>query len=309
MDLQRPEGRALFDQIGRRKALVAADLQHPPGLQPREDAVPRRDVVREPVLGNVVRLRVRWRPSRRRRTSSAVCRILQSPLDTAIAGIVCRPIECPAMARKSLLDLGPTGGPRRHLVAAASHEQAPVGPRSNGAFVGGRWKLGHQRRAVRTTLRTLHHRFWSTTNDEPVLMSEINAVLPPSGRDLRLDFFRGFANWVIFVDHIPNNIVNWLTTRNYGFSDAADLFVFISGYTAAFVYARVMLERGFVGRCDEAAETRMAALRRARAAVRHLHRRHRLRRPALEPADHHPRIQCRGHPRQSRRRPCSRGCC
>ena len=77
-------------------------------------------------------------------------------------------------------------------------------------------------------------------------MSEIKAVLPPSGRDLRLDFFRGFANWVIFVDHIPNNVVNWLTSRNYGFSDAADLFVFISGYTAAFVYARIMLERGFV---------------------------------------------------------------
>ena len=77
-------------------------------------------------------------------------------------------------------------------------------------------------------------------------MSDIKAVLPAAGRDLRLDFFRGFANWVIFVDHIPNNIVNWITTRNYGFSDAADLFVFISGYTAAFVYARVMLERGFV---------------------------------------------------------------
>ena len=77
-------------------------------------------------------------------------------------------------------------------------------------------------------------------------MSEIKAVLPAPGRDLRLDFFRGFANWVIFVDHVPNNIVNWVTTRNYGFSDAADLFVFISGYTAAFVYARVMLERGFV---------------------------------------------------------------
>ncbi|HTO68142.1 MAG TPA: OpgC domain-containing protein, partial [Bradyrhizobium sp.] len=35
-------------------------------------------------------------------------------------------------------------------------------------------------------------------------------------------------------------------TRNYGFSDAADLFVFISGYTASFVYARMMIERGFV---------------------------------------------------------------
>jgi len=74
----------------------------------------------------------------------------------------------------------------------------------------------------------------------------INAVLPERGRDLRLDLFRGIANWWIFLDHIPNNVLNWLTIRNYGFSDAADLFVFISGYTASFVYARPMLERGFL---------------------------------------------------------------
>jgi hypothetical protein len=74
----------------------------------------------------------------------------------------------------------------------------------------------------------------------------MSTSLPPAGRDLRLDLFRGIANWAIFLDHIPDNIVNWLTTRNYGFSDAADLFVFISGYTASFVYARLMLERGFV---------------------------------------------------------------
>lgn len=70
------------------------------------------------------------------------------------------------------------------------------------------------------------------------------AILPPPGRDLRLDFFRGIANWAIFLDHIPDNVVNWITTRNWGFSDAADMFVFISGYTAAFVYGRMMLERG-----------------------------------------------------------------
>jgi hypothetical protein len=75
---------------------------------------------------------------------------------------------------------------------------------------------------------------------------EIHATLPPKGRDLRLDLFRGVANWAIFLDHIPDNVVNWITTRNYGFSDAADLFVFISGYTASFVYARMMLERGFI---------------------------------------------------------------
>jgi hypothetical protein len=75
---------------------------------------------------------------------------------------------------------------------------------------------------------------------------KINATLPEKGRDLRLDLFRGIANWAIFLDHIPDNVVNWITTRNYGFSDAADLFVFISGYTASFVYARMMLDRGFL---------------------------------------------------------------
>ncbi|MGL4263035.1 MAG: OpgC domain-containing protein [Afipia sp.] len=74
----------------------------------------------------------------------------------------------------------------------------------------------------------------------------VRAILPAKGRDLRLDLFRGIANWAIFLDHIPNNAVAWLTTRNYGFSDAADLFVFISGYTAAFVYAKSMLKRGFI---------------------------------------------------------------
>ena len=73
--------------------------------------------------------------------------------------------------------------------------------------------------------------------------------MPPivtTGRDLRLDLFRGLALWLIFVDHIPQNIVNWVTIRNYGFSDAAEIFVFISGYTAAFVYGREMQNRGVV---------------------------------------------------------------
>jgi hypothetical protein len=66
------------------------------------------------------------------------------------------------------------------------------------------------------------------------------------GRDLPLDLFRGLANWAIFLDHVPNNPVAWLTTRNYGFSDAADIFVFISGYTAALVYARRIAAQGVV---------------------------------------------------------------
>jgi len=68
----------------------------------------------------------------------------------------------------------------------------------------------------------------------------------PAQRDLRLDLFRGLALWLIFLDHIPSNIVNWFTIRNFGFSDAAEIFIFISGYTAAFVYGRAMRERGFI---------------------------------------------------------------
>jgi hypothetical protein len=59
-------------------------------------------------------------------------------------------------------------------------------------------------------------------------------------RDLRLDLFRGMGLWMIFLDHIPHDVVAWLTLRNYGFSDAAEFFVFISGYLAGFIYGPIM---------------------------------------------------------------------
>ena len=83
----------------------------------------------------------------------------------------------------------------------------------------------------------------------PVSMSMEKSIARETlsvGRDFRLDLFRGLANWAIFLDHIPNNVVAWITTRNYGFSDAADVFVFISGYTAAFIYARRMAAQGYL---------------------------------------------------------------
>ena len=45
---------------------------------------------------------------------------------------------------------------------------------------------------------------------------------------------------VLFLDHIPNNIGSWLTLRNYGFSDAAEMFMFVSGVTCALAYGRGM---------------------------------------------------------------------
>src|SRR6201998_1012571 len=72
------------------------------------------------------------------------------------------------------------------------------------------------------------------------------AVPVSGGRELRLDLFRGLALWLIFIDHLPQNLLTWLTIRNYGFSDATEIFIFISGYTAAFVYGRAMRDAGFV---------------------------------------------------------------
>jgi hypothetical protein len=59
-------------------------------------------------------------------------------------------------------------------------------------------------------------------------------------RDVRLDLFRGIGLWMIFLDHIPHDVVSWLTLRNYGFSDAAEFFVFISGYLAGFIYGPII---------------------------------------------------------------------
>jgi hypothetical protein len=75
---------------------------------------------------------------------------------------------------------------------------------------------------------------------------DIKAILATHRRDLRLDLFRGLANWSIFLDHIPDNWINTLTTRNFGFSGATDLFLFTSGYAVALIYAKMMLERGFI---------------------------------------------------------------
>lgn len=74
----------------------------------------------------------------------------------------------------------------------------------------------------------------------------IKASIAAHSRDLRIDFARGLANWFMLVDHIPHNVVNLLTMRNFGFSGAVDLFAFASGYGTALLFGKMMMERGFV---------------------------------------------------------------
>lgn len=63
-----------------------------------------------------------------------------------------------------------------------------------------------------------------------------NFIWLPGVRDLRIDLFRGLSLWLIFVDHIPEVYFNNFTPRNFGFSDAAEILVFLSGLASGRVY-------------------------------------------------------------------------
>lgn len=75
-------------------------------------------------------------------------------------------------------------------------------------------------------------------------VSQPSVVTSAVPRDLRLDFFRGLALFCIFLDHIPDNWMNQFTLRAFGFSDAAEVFILISGYTAGMVYGNAFERKG-----------------------------------------------------------------
>jgi len=67
-----------------------------------------------------------------------------------------------------------------------------------------------------------------------------------SPRDVRLDFFRGLAMLIIFVAHMPGNSwFNFIPAR-FGFSSAAELFVFCSGLASSFAFGRVFRKNGWL---------------------------------------------------------------
>ncbi|MFM9974103.1 MAG: OpgC family protein [Beijerinckiaceae bacterium] len=68
-------------------------------------------------------------------------------------------------------------------------------------------------------------------------------------RDLRIDFFRGLALVMIFIDHISGNRLAALTLQRMGFADAAEVFVFIAGLTAVLAYRKVFERSGFRAAC------------------------------------------------------------
>jgi hypothetical protein len=68
-------------------------------------------------------------------------------------------------------------------------------------------------------------------------MPEITpAAVPLTGRDPRLDVLRGLSLVMIFINHVPGNPFEGFTSKNFGFTDAAEVFVTLAGAAAGLAY-------------------------------------------------------------------------
>jgi hypothetical protein len=85
---------------------------------------------------------------------------------------------------------------------------------------------------------------WRPPRDARSSVKLAHSAVTSQQRDLRLDFFRGLALIFIFIDHIPENVLSYFTPQAFQFYDAAEIFIFISGYTAALVYGRTLALQG-----------------------------------------------------------------
>lgn len=74
--------------------------------------------------------------------------------------------------------------------------------------------------------------------------SGLAAVASPIGRDARIDAVRGLALLIIFINHMPGNVVAGFMPHNFGFSDAADIFVLLAGVSAVLAYGALIERRG-----------------------------------------------------------------
>jgi hypothetical protein len=77
-------------------------------------------------------------------------------------------------------------------------------------------------------------------------MARAQAMVLSKGRDPRLDFFRGSAMFIIFIAHCRGNFLWDYIPARFGLSDAADMFVFLSGMAASIAFGGTFLRQGMV---------------------------------------------------------------
>jgi hypothetical protein len=76
--------------------------------------------------------------------------------------------------------------------------------------------------------------FAGTNQDMALFFAEMHEMKANRIRDI--DFWRGAVLIAILIDHIPGNpLENW-TPRNFGLSDSAEAFVFLSGLSVGLIY-------------------------------------------------------------------------
>jgi hypothetical protein len=59
-------------------------------------------------------------------------------------------------------------------------------------------------------------------------------------RDALVDMVRGIGLWILLIDHIEPDVLARFTPRELGFSDFAEIFVFLSGFINASMYERAL---------------------------------------------------------------------
>lgn len=84
-----------------------------------------------------------------------------------------------------------------------------------------------------------------TRPSEPPAPAALSVAAAKPRRDPRLDVFRGLGMLIILTAHIPENPwILWIPAR-FGFSDATEMFVFLSGMASAIAFGRVFDRDGF----------------------------------------------------------------
>ena len=76
----------------------------------------------------------------------------------------------------------------------------------------------------------------ATTPEKTIGAERMSQSAARPQRDTRLDVLRGLALITIFINHVPGQIFEYVTTKNFGFSDAAEAFVLISGIAVGLAY-------------------------------------------------------------------------
>lgn len=81
--------------------------------------------------------------------------------------------------------------------------------------------------------------------DRRARMVKSTTIPSKSDRIPSLDFWRGAFLLMIYINHVPDNLLSKLTLRNWGFADSAEPFVFISGFSAMLAFGRYFEFGGF----------------------------------------------------------------